>query len=235
MIALLRYQSAILLRSHRWVFPLITYVVLIAVGGVTAATGSGRAAEILARQHLTQGLDWSAAMLVPVVALLTRSMLTAEPPASRACVAAATGPVRAQLATLLTALSAGAVLALAGAGYELVTGGGDVRPLASSGALLPVIGTGLASAFVCLLVGSAVGTLFNAPIIRHPTVALLATIAAVVVALVSNVSPANAALRGIGATTQSAPWPTGVPALAALGLVVVTWMLSAVLAAVRGE
>jgi hypothetical protein len=237
MIALLRYQTAILFRSHRWVFPLIVYVLLVSVGaahgaGIAAMGASQKLAH--ARQQLVQGLDWSAAMLVPVVALLTRSMLTAEPPASRACVAVATGPARAQFAALLTALAGGAVLALAGMGYGVATSG-NVPLLAAKGALLPAIGTGLGSAFVCLLVGSAVGTLFNAPVIRHPTVALLSTIAAVVVALVSNVSPANAALRGNGATMQSASWPTGVPVLAGLCLVVITWTLSAVLAAVRGE
>ena len=76
MIALLRYQAAILLRSHRWIFPLIAYGLLVAVGGEGSTP-------------LAEGLGWSAAMLVPVVALLTRSMLTAEPDAARAVVAAA--------------------------------------------------------------------------------------------------------------------------------------------------
>ena len=60
MTALLRYQAAILLRSHRWIFPLIAYGLLIAVG----AAGSTSLAETL---------DWSGAMLVPVVAFLTRA------------------------------------------------------------------------------------------------------------------------------------------------------------------
>ena len=98
MTALLRYQSAILLRSHRWIFPLIAYGLLMAVG----AAGSSSLAETL---------DWSGAMLVPVVAFLTRGMLTAEPDAARACVFAAAGPVRAQLATLIVPL--GAALSLA--------------------------------------------------------------------------------------------------------------------------
>jgi hypothetical protein len=67
--ALLRYQGAILARSYRWVFPLIGYGALIAVG----AAGS---------TPLAQTLDWSAAMLLPVVAFLTRAMVTAEPDAS---------------------------------------------------------------------------------------------------------------------------------------------------------
>jgi len=68
-IALLRYQTAILLRSHRWIFPLIAYGLLVLT---VAAEGSAPLAE---------GLDWNAAMLVPIVAFLTRSTLTAEPDA----------------------------------------------------------------------------------------------------------------------------------------------------------
>ena len=57
MIALLRYQSANLLRSHRWILPLIAYVLLISVGGA----GSGKALTAPQRvQLLADGLDWSA-------------------------------------------------------------------------------------------------------------------------------------------------------------------------------
>jgi hypothetical protein len=214
-IALLRYQSANLFRSHRWIFPLITYALLIAVGGA----GSGT-------QALADGLDWSAAILVPVAALVTRSMLTAEPGAARACVSAARGPARAQLATLLTAFAGGAVLGFAGAAYELVTCGHHA-------ALLAPLAAGLGKALVCVLVGSAVGTLFNAPLIRHPAAALLSTMAAVVVALVSSVSPASAALRGNGATIQPAAWPAGVPLLAAFALAAASWTVSCWLAGRR--
>lgn len=215
MIALLRYQAANLFRSHRWIFPLITYALLISVGGA----GPGK-------QALADGLDWSAAILLPVVALLTRSMLTAEPAAARACVSAARGPGRAQLAALITALAAGAVLGLAGAGYELVTSGHGT-------ALLGPLAAGLGKALVCALVGSAVGTLFNPPVIRQAAAALLATIAAVVVALVSSVSPASAALRGNGATMQAAAWPAGVPLLAAFALAAASWAVSCWLAGRR--
>ena len=60
-------------------------------------------------------------MLVPVVAFLTRGMLTAEPDAARACVCAAAGPVRAQLATLIVPLGAGAVLGLAATVFDVLT------------------------------------------------------------------------------------------------------------------
>lgn len=107
MIALLRYQSAVLFRSHRWILLLIGYALLLAVGGAGPGT-----------QSLASGLDWSAAIVVPAVAVLTRSMLTAEPRPARACVAAASGAAKVQLATLITAFAAGAVLGLVGAGYE---------------------------------------------------------------------------------------------------------------------
>ncbi len=217
MIALLRYQAANLFRSHRWIFPLIVYALLISVGGAG-----------LGRQALADGLDWSAAILVPVTAMLTRSMLTAEPPAARACVAAARGPAPAQLAALITALAGGVVLALAGAGYELVVSGHKT-------ALVAPLFAGLGKAVICLLVGSAVGTMFNPPLIRHAAAALLATIAAVVVALVSGISPASAALRGNGATEQAAAWPAGVPLLAASCLVAVAWTASCWLAGRRAD
>lgn len=225
MIALLRYQAASLFRSHRWILPLICYVLLISVGG---AGRQAAAAAALRAQALTDGMDWSAAILVPVVALLTRSMLTAEPAAARACVSAASGPARAQLATLLTALAGGAVLCLAGACYELVT-------LGHNTALLMPFLAGLGKALICALVGSAVGTLFNPPLIRHAAAALLSTIAAVVVALVSSVSPANAAMRGGGAAIQSAAWPAGVPLAAAFALMAASWTASCWLAGRRAE
>jgi hypothetical protein len=222
-IALVRYQAANLFRSHRWIFPLITYALLISAGGadsIQSATSVERA------RALASALDWSAAILLPVVAMLTRSMLTAEPAAARACVSAARGPGRAQLAALITAFAAGAVLGLAGAGYELVTAGHKT-------ALLGPFIVGLGRALVCALVGSAVGTLFNPPLIRHAAAALLATIAAVVVALVSSVSPASAALRGNGATMQAAAWPAGVPLLTAFALTAASWAISCWLAGRR--
>jgi hypothetical protein len=220
-IALLRYQAANLFRSHRWIFPLITFALLISVG----AGDSGEPPTSIERARaLADGLDWSAAILLPVVALLTRSMLTAEPAAARACVSAARGPGRAQLAALVTAFAAGAVLGLVGAGYELVTTGHNTALLA------PFI-----AGLVCALVGSAVATLFNPPLIRHAAAALLATIAAVVVALVSSVSPASAALRGNGATMQAAAWPAGVPLLAAFVLAAASWAVSCWLAGRRAE
>jgi hypothetical protein len=218
-IALLRYQAAILLRSHRWIFPLIAYVALVA----GSAAGGGT--------PLSEGLGWSAAMLVPVVAFLTRSMLTAEPDAARACVAAAAGPVRVQVAALLTAFGGGAVLAVAGACFEVLTS-------ESAPGYLNVTAAGLATALVCLLVASAVGALFNPPLVRHPGIAMLSTLAAAIVAVATNVSPAGAALRHTAPSAQaaaaaSAQWPGLAPFIAAVCLAGLTWTASALVAARR--
>src|SRR5215472_9465664 len=203
---------------------MIGYALLLAVGGAAGAA----AATGPVRQSLTSGLDWSAAILVPVVAVLTRSMVTAEPGAARACIATASSPARAQLATLITAFAAGAVLGLAGAGYELLTSSHK------AGLITPLV-AGLGTTLICALVGSAVGTLFNPPLIRHPAVALLCTIGALVLAWVARISPANAALRGNGGPQHSAAWPAGLPLGAALVLVAASWTASCWLAGRRGE
>jgi len=238
MIALLRYEAAILLRSHRWVFPLIAYGALICVGAAGSTT-------------LAEGLGWSAAMLVPVLAFLTRSMLTAEPYAARACVAAAAGPVRAQLAALLTALGAGIVLALAGAVFTLLTSESVAkiprpplpRPpqtvaakLTSTFAHPQVLAAGLVTAVVCLLVASAVGALCNPPLLRHPGAAMMATLALAVFALASGVSPAGAALRESRTAQvlpQAAQWPGAGSLIAATCLLAATWTASTYAAARR--
>jgi hypothetical protein len=214
MIALLRYQAAILLRSHRWIFPLIAYGLLVAAGGAAGATSPATGSA-----QLAQGLDWSAAMLVPVVAFLTRSMLIAEPDAARACVAAAAGPARAQLAALLTALGGGIVLGIAGACLTVLITGSAATASAHPG----IFAAGLLTAVVCLLVGSAAGSLCNPPLLRHPGVAMLATLAAIVLALAANVSPASAALRRGGTAQSGAHWPGAVPLLTAAFLLAVIW------------
>lgn len=216
MTALVRYQAAVLIRAHRWVGPVLLYAVLLAFIGD--------------RQPLADGLDWSAAALLPAAAWLTRSLLTAQPDAARACAAVAGGPHRAHLATLITSLGAGAVLALAGAGYQLAR----CELPASLVRAAAVTAAGLATALTCLLVGSAVGTLCNPPLVRHPAVALLSTIGLVVLALVTDVSPASAALRGSGGLPAAPAWVTGLPLLVAVVLTAVSWLVSTILAARRG-
>ncbi|MDR2985976.1 MAG: hypothetical protein LBV34_14165 [Nocardiopsaceae bacterium] len=227
MIALARYQMSLLLRSYRWIPPAVLFVLgVIGLGGATLPNGAG----------LSEGLAWSALMLVPVEAWLTRSMLTAEPREARACVAAAGGPRRAQLAALIAAAVFGSALGLLGIVWELASVG--VPRLAGSNAieasaLIGAIGGGLAAALVCLLVGSAVAALLNPPVIRRPAAAMLATTGAVVLALAWNGSPANAAVRGFGYGTQENSWPAGVALVSAVALVAVAWLISVQVAARR--
>jgi hypothetical protein len=229
--ALLRYQAAILLRSHRWIFPLIAYGLLITVG----AAGS---------TSLAQTLDWSGAMLVPVVAFLTRAMLTAEPDAARACVAAAAGPVRAHLATLIVPLGGGALLGLAATVFDVLTaqaaarapGPGLAGKLTAAAQHPGIIGGGLLIALVCLLVGSAAGALCNPPLLRHPAAAMLSTLAAVIVALATDVSPASAAISHTTAQAAgplAANWPGPGSLAGAACLLAGAWAVSVAAAARR--
>ena len=178
-------------------------------------------------------------MLVPVVAFLTRGMLTAEPDAARACVCAAAGPVRAQLATLIVPLGAGAVLGIAATVFDVLTAEAAARAPESglagkvtAAADHPgIVLAGLLIALVCLLVGSAVGALCNPPLLRHPAAAMLSTLAAIILALAAGVSPANAAISHTtaqAANPLAANWPGTGPLIGAACLVVVTWAVSVI-------
>jgi hypothetical protein len=226
-IALARYQMSLLLRSYRWIPPAVLFGLgVIGLGGGAMPRGAG----------LSEGLAWSALMLVPVQAWLTRSMLTAEPPAARGCVAAAGGPRRAQLAALIAPAIFGAALGLLGVLWELASLGVPRSKLSNTievGALAGAIGGGLAAALICLLVGSAVAALLNPPVVRRPAAAMLATTGAVVLALAWNGSPANAAVRSVGYAGEEHTWPAGVALMSAVALVAIAWVISVQVAARR--
>ncbi|UQX03609.1 hypothetical protein [Streptomyces sp. RerS4] len=109
MIPLLRYQSALLLRSHAWVAPLVVYAAFVTIG-------------IRPGDRTLDSLGLAAAGLVPQTAWLVRICVNAEPPAARACSAAAAGASRTHAAALLTALTGALLAGAAGAGYALATG-----------------------------------------------------------------------------------------------------------------
>ncbi|MBD0669590.1 condensation domain-containing protein [Streptomyces sp. CBMA156] len=89
--ALTRYHLELLLRSHAWLPPFLAYALLMVVG-------------VAAGDPLLGSLGLGAGALLPVSAWYVRSVLGAEPPASRACLVAAAGPVRVHLGALLAAL-----------------------------------------------------------------------------------------------------------------------------------
>src|SRR5690606_14130063 len=99
MTALLRYQTALLARSQRWLGRLLLYAVVIAVG-------------VRGGQPVLGSLGVAAAALLPVTAWGVHLCVTQELPAARTVASAVVGPRRAHLAALLTATGCAAALAV---------------------------------------------------------------------------------------------------------------------------
>ncbi|GAB2868817.1 hypothetical protein GCM10027074_40550 [Streptomyces deserti] len=206
MTVLLRYQAALLLRSQRWLPPVLLYTFFLAVG-------------VRGGQPVLDSLGYAAAALLPVAAWLVRICVTGEPPAARGCVSAAVGPARAHLACLLAAL-AGAV-ALGAAAILVVTvisdpadNGHRTRvPLAAAGA------SGLLAMLVCALLGTAVGALTTWPLLRSPGRAVPSLLLAALLALVVTGSPARAAVSGLVTGSRSGTIPLPLLPLGAAALV----------------
>ncbi|RPE39580.1 hypothetical protein EDD90_2589 [Streptomyces sp. Ag109_O5-1] len=194
MTALLRYQTALLLRSQRWLPPVILYAVFLGVG-------------VQSGQPVLDSLGYTAAGLLPVAAWLVRICVTGEPPAARACVVAARGPARAHLAALLTALFAAVVLGTAAT--LLVT---VISQHATNDHRLPVPAlragaAGLLATLACALLGSAVGALTNRPLLRSPGRAVPAMLLAALLSTVAAGSPAQAAVSGLVTGSESGRIP----------------------------
>lgn len=182
--ALLNYQSALLLRSQRWLAPVILYAAFLAVG-------------VQSGQPVLDSLAYAAAALLPVGAWLVRICVTNEPPAARSCAAAAVGPWRAQLACLLAAFLATAVLgAVATLAVAVISDPAStdhrtaVNRLAASGA-------GLLAMLVSAFVGTAIGAVTSWPLMRSPGRAIPVMLLASLLSLVTTGSPAKAVMTGL--------------------------------------
>lgn len=79
MIALLRYQTALLIGSHRWLPPVILYAAWLAI-------------SVRGGDPLLDGLGYAAGGLLPAAVWLTRTCVTNEPSAARNCAAPPPGP-----------------------------------------------------------------------------------------------------------------------------------------------
>ncbi|MFD3452671.1 ABC transporter [Streptomyces sp. NPDC058691] len=204
MTALLRYQTALLLRSYRWLPPLLLYAAVLAIG-LTAGP-----------QPLLDSLGWSAAALLPAAAWLVRVCVTGEPPAARACAAAATGPARAHAAAVLAALVCSAVTGFAGTGIVLWVADPHTTDHLKAVPVGPAAVSGVLTALVSALLGTAVGALTNPPVLLRPGWAVPVTTGAAVLVLVAAGSPANAAVRELVAASHTGhvPYPL-LPLLAA--------------------
>ncbi|AEW97062.1 MULTISPECIES: hypothetical protein [Streptomycetaceae] len=197
MTPLLRYQAALLLRSHRWLPPLLLYAFVLAIG-------------VWSAQPVLGSLGWTAGAVLPAAAWLARVCVLAEPPAARAVTAAAAGPVRAQLARVLTGLGASLLIGTAGSLITTVISAPSddahrVRvPLGAAAA------AGWLATLACVLLGTAVGVLSNPPVLRRPGWAVPVSALAAISLLVAAGSPANAAVSGLvtGSATGrvTLPW-----------------------------
>ncbi|MFJ2866991.1 ABC transporter [Kitasatospora sp. NPDC087314] len=196
--ALTRYHLELLVRSHAWLPPFLTYALLLVVG-------------VTAGNPLLGDLGYGAAVLLPVSAWYVRSVLGAEPPAARACLVAAAGPLRVHLGALLAALTAGLVLAVAEVAAlwwlsgTVANPGVERQPPAGS-----ALAAGLLTAVVCVLLGVLAGVLATRPVLMRPQYGIALALALATVALVAPASPANAAVRVLVSAARTgrvaAPW-----------------------------
>ncbi|KOX02928.1 hypothetical protein [Streptomyces sp. NRRL B-3648] len=196
MTALLRYQAGLLLRSQRWLPPVLLYAAFLGVG-------------VQSGQPVLDSLGYTAAGLLPVAAWLVRICVTGEPSAARACVAAARGPVRAHLACLLTALLAAVLLGLAAAVAVTLISDPASNDHQVHVSRLVAAAAGLPAALTCALLGTAVGALTNRPVLHSTGRAVPSMLLGALLALVPAGSPAQAAVGGLvsGSQTGRAPVP----------------------------
>ncbi|MEV7187212.1 ABC transporter [Kitasatospora sp. NPDC093102] len=196
--ALTRYHLELLLRSHAWLPPFLAYALLLVVG-------------VAAGDPLLGGLGFGAGVLLPVSTWYVRSALSAEPPASRACLVAAAGPVRVHLGALLAALTVSLVLAVGQVAAVWWTSG----PVADPGARQepgagPAVLAGLVASVVCALLGVLVGAVANRPVLVHAQYGIPAALALATLLLVVPVSPANTAVSGLVSAARTGrvavPW-----------------------------
>ncbi len=189
MTALLRYHSALLLRSQRWLAPLLAYAALVAVG-------------VRPGDPVLGSLGIAAAGLLPVAAWTVRICLTQEPAAARAVAAAAGGRSRAHLAALVTGAGWPALAGAVAAGAVTATGG--LAGTSGPAALL----AGLLATTACALTGGAVGALASRPFVRPPGWSVAVLLLGSLLALVTTGSPAKHAVTALVAAEGAArpPW-----------------------------
>ncbi|MET9551582.1 ABC transporter [Streptomyces sp. NPDC006645] len=222
MTALFRYHTAMLLRSQRWLPPLLLYGIFLAVG-------------VQGGEPVLDSLGVAAAALLPVTAWLVRICVTQEPDAARAVTAAASGMPRAHLAALLAATACAGALGVVGT--VVVTAVSERRSADRlvDVAPLPAATAGLLVALVCLLTGAAVGALCSRPLLRGRGWSLALTALFALLALVTTGSPAKAAVSALvtGSRTGAIPAP-GLPLVAAVLVAAVAAGVVCVLGTRRG-
>ncbi|MDF6018100.1 ABC transporter [Streptomyces sp. JH34] len=217
-----RYRIALLARSQRWLAPLLLYAAVLGVG-------------IQAGQPLLDSLGYAAAAVLPLSAWLVRLCVTQEPPAARDVAACAVGPSSAHCASLLAGLGCALALGCAGAGTVLLISEPVSTGHTVAVPLLPAALAGLLAVACCALLGAAVGALCARPVVNRHGWSLAATVLGALLVLVTDGSPAKAAVTGL--VSGSLTGTVRVPLLPLAGAVAVTVVVAAVtsrLSALRG-
>ncbi|SFX96414.1 ABC transporter [Streptomyces atratus] len=222
MTALLRYQTALLVRSQRWLAPVLLYAAFVGVG-------------VQWGQPVLDSLGYAAAGLLPVTAWLVQLCVSQEPPAARTVTAAVAGSPRAHLAPLLAGTGCGGLLGAAATLVVLLISKPNSTDNTVRVALLPAGIAGLLAAVCCVLLGAAVGALCTRPLLHRRGWSVAATVLTALLALVTGGSPANTAVTGLvtGSRTGTVHLPV-LPFVAAAALAAAAAALACKLAALRG-
>ncbi|MGW8887810.1 ABC transporter [Streptomyces sp. NPDC055749] len=202
MTALLRYQAALLLRSQRWLAPVLLYAAFLGVG-------------VQAGQPVLDSLGYAAAALLPVAAWFVQLCAGQEPPAARTVAAAAAGPHRLHLATLLAAIGCATALGAAATAVVLLVSSPVSNDRTVAVSPVQAATAGLLAAVCCALVGAAVGALCTRPLLHARGWSVAATVLGALLALVTTGSPAKYAVTAL--VSGSRTGVVAVPALPLLG------------------
>ncbi|MFG2629424.1 ABC transporter [Streptomyces sp. NPDC048473] len=222
MTALLRYQTALLIRSQRWLAPVLLYAAFLGIG-------------VQSGQPVLDSLGYAAAGLLPVTAWLVQLCANQEPPAARTVTAAVAGSPRVHLASLLAALGCAGLLGVAATLIVLLISKPASTDNAVRVALLPAGLAGLLAAACCVLLGAAVGALCTRPLLHRRGWSVATTVLAALLALVTSGSPANYAVTGLvtGSQTGTVHVPL-LPFVAAAALAAAVAALACRLTSLRG-
>ncbi|MEU0372743.1 ABC transporter [Streptomyces sp. NPDC006283] len=220
--ALFGYHTALLLRSQRWLPPFLLYGAVLAIG----VQGGG---------PILDSLGYAAAPLVPVTAWLVRVCVTQEPSAARSITAAAAGPRRAHLASLLAAVVCAAVPGASALAVVALISDPSSADHQVAVARLPAAAAGLVAGAVCVLAGAAVGALCSRPLLHARGWSLAATALVALLALVTSGSPARYAVTALvtGSQTGTVRMPL-LPLFGAVLMAAAAFAVAAVTASLRG-
>ncbi|MFJ7493951.1 ABC transporter [Streptomyces sp. NPDC097727] len=222
MTALFRYQTALLIRSQRWLAPVLLYAAFLGIG-------------VQSGQPVLDSLGYAAAGLLPVTAWLVQLCVDQEPPAARTVTAAVAGSPRVHLASLLAALGCAGLLGAVATSIVLLIS----KPASADNAvrvpLLPAGLAGLLAAVCCVLLGAAVGALCTRPLLHRRGWSVATTVLAALLALVTSGSPANHAVTGLvtGSQTGTVHVPL-LPLVAAAAIAAAVAALACRLTSLRG-